>query len=82
MYVIVFLSTFRGLDELFAKGYQSLTYLLENTTAGVMLICGVGGGGGVGGCGKTTLANLLCKELMESHHKAHVVSMSCTLLRG
>ena len=49
---------------------------------GVMLICGTGGGGMVGGCGKTSLAMLLCKELSESYMKPHVITKSCTLLRG
>ena len=49
---------------------------------GVMLICGTGGGGMVGGCGKTSLAMLLCKELSESYMKPHVIIKSCTLLRG
>ncbi len=70
------------MDELYSNGYQSLCNLLDNTHGGVMLICGVGGGGGVGGCGKTSLANLLCKGLMESHHNAHYITISCTLLRG
>ena len=73
---------YRGMEELFAAGSQTLTNLLENTHGGVMLICGIGGGGEVGGCGKTSLAHLLCRKLMESDHKAHLIALSCTLLRG
>lgn len=70
------------MEELFSTSYRSLVGLLEHNPGGVMLICGIGKGGGVGGCGKTSLSRLLCKELMESHHKAHVITVSCTLLRG
>lgn len=34
------------------------------------------------GCGKTSLARLLCKEASQSYWKFHITEVDCTLLRG
>ena len=34
------------------------------------------------GCGKTSLARLLCKEASQSYWKFHIIEVDCTLLRG
>ena len=50
-----------------------------------LLICGTGGGGSAGtvsGCGKTSLAMLLCKVVSKSLWQFHVIKVECTLLRG
>lgn len=52
---------------------------------GALLICGTGGGGARGvtsGCGKTSMANLLCKSMSESLWRFHIIRKECTLWRG
>lgn len=78
----IYKKQFGGIDDTLNSCYHEALNLMTQKGGGVMLICGTGGGGMVGGCGKTSLAMLLCKELSESYMKPHVIIKSCTLLRG
>ena len=80
--LIIYNISFSGIDDTLNTCYHEALNLMTQKGGGVMLICGTGGGGMVGGCGKTSLAMLLCKELSESYMKPHVITKSCTLLRG
>lgn len=74
----------RAMEKLFAEGRIHLMSLLSSrATEKAMLVCGTStGASGSSGCGKTSLAKLLCREAAESDHRAHVAMVQCKMLRG
>lgn len=63
------------------EGVQYLETVFSQTGSGALLVCGVSGAGG-SGCGKTSLAKLLCKAVSGHPHYANVILVNCTALRG
>lgn len=75
-------SAYSALDELDKEGLQYLRAVLsERKGPGFLLISGTTGSGG-SSCGKTGLAKLLCKQVSEFPHLAHVSIVDCTTMTG
>ena len=76
------LSLSSGFEELLTEGELFLkTVFSEPGSSGCLLITGTTGPEGTG-CGKTTLARLLCKRAMKRPYYAHVSMVECTTFRG
>jgi peroxin-1 len=76
---------FGGFTDVFTECYHYLMSAFSQSGNGALLICGTGGGGANGaisGCGKTSLANLLCKSMSASLWRFRVEYINCTMLRG
>ncbi len=73
---------YRALEQLYTEGVEYLETVFSQTgKGGALLVCGVSGAGG-SGCGKTSLAKLLCKAVNGHPHHANVTLVNCTALRG
>ena len=71
-----------GLEELENAGLQYLDSVFsEPGRSGALLICGLASSSG-SGCGKSSLAKLLCKSASRPPYCAHVSMIDCTSLRG
>ena len=71
-----------GLEELENAGLQYLDSVFsEPGRSGALLICGLASSSG-SGCGKSSLAKLLCKSASRLPYCAHISMIDCTTLRG
>ena len=71
-----------GLEELESAGLQYLDSVFsEPGRSGALLICGLASSSG-SGCGKSSLAKLLCKSASHLPYCAHISMIDCTSLRG
>ena len=71
-----------GFEEMLTEGELFLkTVFSKPGNSGCLLIAGTTGPEGTG-CGKTTLARLLCKRAMKRPYYAHVSMVECTTFRG
>ena len=71
-----------GLEELESAGLQYLDSVFsEPGRSGALLICGLASSSG-SGCGKSSLAKLLCKSASHQPYCAHTSIIDCTSLRG
>ena len=71
-----------GLEELENAGLQYLDSVFsEPGGSGALLICGLASSSG-SGCGKSSLAKLLCKSASRLPYCAHISMIDCTTLRG
>ena len=71
-----------GLEELESAGLQYLDSVFsEPGRSGALLICGLASSSG-SGCGKSSLAKLLCKSASHLPYCAHTSIIDCTSLRG
>ena len=71
-----------GLEELENAGLQYLDSVFsEPGRSGALLICGLASSSG-SGCGKSSLAKLLCKSASRLPYCAHISMIDCTSLRG
>ena len=61
-------------------GMDCIVMALSRRISQTLLICS--SGGGASGCGKTSLAKLLCQKSTKHPLYAHPVVTKCTLLRG
>lgn len=76
-----------GLDHLRTCLTRRLVHSLGSSCSGLagggLLICGTSRSSGTSsGCGKTSLALALCRQMAEPPVLAHVVIVECTKLRG
>lgn len=70
------------MEKLLAEGGLFIrTVFSKPGNSGCLLITGTTGPEGTG-CGKTTLARLLCKRAMKRPYYAHVSMVECTTFRG
>ena len=71
-----------GLDSLYKEGVEYLrTVFSQPGKGGALLVCGMSGSGG-SGCGKSSLAKLLCKHLSAHPYYSNVAFVDCTAMRG
>lgn len=71
-----------GLEELESAGLQYLDLVFsEPGRSGALLICGLASSSG-SGCGKSSLAKLLCKSASHLPYCVHISMIDCTSLRG
>ncbi len=82
IYLVFLFPLYRALEQLYTEGVEYLETVFSQTgKGGALLVCGVSGAGG-SGCGKTSLAKLLCKAVNGHPHHVNVTLVNCTALRG